>query len=409
MPSNILIVAIAFPPDPITGAARPGRFAKYLPQFGYRAEVIAGSASVRENTASVRRVPHAEPAWGDRLAYRAADMLQRRLLPYNDSVPWATAAFREARRLYQSTGPLPVISSSPPLGCHLAGLRLKRRYGVPWIADFRDPLLGNPFRTRRWFFPCDPWAEKLIFEHADAIVANTDAVADSWKSRYPMFEKKIELIWNGFDPQQPIQPEPLPPRPYRILAHVGSLYGGRHPAILIRSLDRLIRASRLQPSSLRLQLIGPVDDNVRESQRMVFDALAAHGCLDMSAGTVSPKQALEASATADYLLLLDLNEQNTKLQVPAKLFEYIRIGRPILAFTGRESPVERILSRSGILFRCIAPDTPEGEVDQIVGDFLALPTDPRSPSDWFNDTFNGISQTRHLAEILNRVGACAHV
>ena len=408
MPASILLVAIAFPPDPITGAARPGRFAKYLPQFGYQVKVIAGSGSVRENTDSVRRVPYAEPGWADRLSYRAAELLQRRFLPYNDSIPWAAAAFREARRLYPSTGPLAVISSSPPLGCHLVGLRLKLRYGIPWIADFRDPLLGNPFRTRRWFFPCDPWAEKLIFQHANAVVANTDSVADAWKSRYPMFEKKIELIWNGFDPQQPIQPEPLPVRPYRILAHVGSLYGGRHPAALIQSLDRLIRAGRLDASTLRLQLLGPMDEGLLNS-RGIFDTLAAHGCLDLRAVTVSPEKALEASATADYLLLLDLNRQNSKLQVPAKLFEYIRIGRPILAFTGSQSPVERILARSGILFRCVAPETPEAEIDRIVSDFLALPCDPRSPSEWFNATFNGLFQTQHLATILKRVGAGADV
>lgn len=403
--SPVLFLAIAFPPDPITGAARPGRFARYLPAFGYRPRIIARrDPAVPDPDAAVHRIPLENPGAGDRFALAFTDLIQRYLLPYSDSFPWAAVAYRHARRIFRQQGPCAVLSTSPPIGLHLAALRLKLRYGVPWIADFRDPLLGNPFRTRRWWFPLDRILENLVFRHADAVIANTDALGELWRARHPRWKHKIEVIWNGFDPQQPIQAEPLPPRPYRVLSHAGSLYGGRHPVSLLRSVDRLITAGRLDPAMLRLQFIGTVDPGLVDRHRTAFDAVAAHGCLDLDTRTVSPEQATRASATADYLLLLDLNQHNTNLQVPAKLFEYIRIGRPVLAFTGPDSPVERILSRSGIPFRSISPEASDNVVDQSVLEFLSLPPDPSPPGEWFTTTFNGIEQTRHLAGILRKIG-----
>ncbi len=402
--SPVLFLALAFPPDPITGAARPGRFYKYLPQFGYRPEVIAlRNPAQPEPDAAVHRLPLENPGRGDRMALAAGNWIQRHFLPYADSIPWSTVAFRQGDRLFRAGGARPILSTSPPIGTHVAALRLKQRWNVPWIADFRDPLLGNPFRNRRWFFPFDPMLERAIFRSADAIIANTDTLADMWRARYPQWERKIEVIWNGFDPRQPIAAEPLPERPYRVLTHAGSLYGGRHPVLLLRAIERLIAAGRLDPATLRLRFIGTVDAGLIERHQAAFDTLSARGCLEVNGKTVSPQEATYASATSDYLLLLDLNESNMNVQVPAKIFEYVRIGRPILAFTATNSPVERILSGSEVLFRAISPAAPEEQIDRTVLEFLTLPTEPRDPGPWFTSHFDGIAQTEKLAGILRRI------
>jgi len=133
-----------------------------------------------------------------------------------------------------------VVSTSPPVATHLVARRLKRRFGVPWVADFRDPLRGNPFRTRRWFFPYDALLERMLFRNADALIANTDTLAEMWNRRYPEFSGKMSVIWNGFDPEDRIAPAVKASRGRRVLAHVGTLYGGRHPGRVLSSLVRLI-------------------------------------------------------------------------------------------------------------------------------------------------------------------------
>ncbi|MEO6809981.1 MAG: glycosyltransferase, partial [Isosphaeraceae bacterium] len=296
-----------------------------------------------------------------------------------------------------------VLSTSPPVGSHLVALELKRRHGLPWVADFRDPLRGNPFRTRRWFFPYDGPLERLFFRQADALIANTDTMANLWRRHHRKIDGKVSVIWNGFDPEDQFDPTPPDSGSRRVLAHVGALYGRRHPGRLLASLVRLILAGELAADRVGVKLVGPIDGDCLEVNREAVDSLRSWGCLDYDGKQVSRDDARRAGLSADYLLLLDLNEQEVDLQVPAKIFEYVRIGRPILAFTRRGSPVERILKGSGVPYRAIHHDADDATVDDAVRGIFNLPASSTRPSPWFEEQFDGRNQTRALAGILDRV------
>jgi glycosyltransferase involved in cell wall biosynthesis len=395
------VISKSFPPDPMSGAARVGRFCTYLPRHGFRPIVVtAAHSAVSRDEPWVFRVRVGESQGLDRLISALATWTQRRLLPYNDSFPLACLAFRTASRLVRTARPVAVFSTSPPPPLHLTALLIKLRHHLPWIADFRDPLLGNPFRRRRWLFPFDRIVEGLTFRYADRLIANTDALAAQWRQRHPRHAHKIHVIWNGFDPAHELPAARLPERSYCVLAHIGSLYGARNPGRLLTSLSRLIARGDLRPERLRVRLIGRVDEGLVERHRHEMDALAPYGCLEWDTRMVTPEEATAAAVSADYLLLLDITEGDSSVQVPAKLFEYIRIGRPILAFTRTDSPVHRILQQSGILFRTVPPDAADPDVDQTFIDFLSLSSERRPPGDWFRMTFDGAEQTRVLAGLI---------
>ncbi len=398
----VLILATAFPPDAVSGAARPGRFAKYLPQFGYEPIVICQSGPGQVfGSESVRRVPPPTPGRKARLLDGLGRLTQRFLLPYNDGLEWTAHLLAEAEALLARRPIAAVLSTSPPVATHLGALWLKRRHGLPWVADFRDPLWGNPFRSRRWPFPYDAPLERLLFRHANALIANTDQAAEMWRRRHRGLGSKVSVIWNGFDPEDRVEPFPPPPGERRVLAHVGTLYGRRHPGRLLGSLARLIDAGSLSPGQFRVRLVGPLEESWISEHRGAVEALRSRGSLEYDGRTVSPDEARRVGAQADYLLLLDLNEQDASLQVPAKLFEYIRLGRPILAFTGRQSPTERILRDSGVPYRVVPHGADDLEVDRQVRELFDLPTDPARPSPWFEEHFDGRNQTRALAAILD--------
>src|SRR5207244_4364454 len=106
---------------------------------------------------------------------------------------------------------------------------------------------------------------------------------------------------------------------------------------------------------------------------------------------------------SDYLLLLDGNQQNVGYTVPAKIFEYIRVGRPILAVTSPESPVDRILDRSGVPFVCIYPHDSTSDVDLKLSGFFRLSNQPRPASAWFREQFDGERQAAQLGNILEKI------
>jgi hypothetical protein len=104
---------------------------------------------------------------------------------------------------------------------------------------------------------------------------------------------------------------------------------------------------------------------------------------------------------ADQLMLADNNDSNVGHTVPAKLFEYIRVGRPILALTAFGSPVERILALSGVPFVTLSPELDEDMIDGRVVDFLKLPSQPVRVSEHFSTQFNGRNQARTLASLID--------
>jgi hypothetical protein len=401
---SVLLLARWYPPENASGAARPYRFARYLPRFGYEPRVVA--AALKDEPPEkdkVRRTPAAHSPFRDRLFSRVAQGMQRWLLPYNDQLPWTPHAVAAAIRWWREQPFETVFSTSPPVAAHLAAMELKRRLGVRWVADFRDPLRDNPFRTHRWIFPYDAIVEREILRRADAVVANTDAMANLWRARYPQWQRKIHTIWNGYDPADEIAAAPIDSRrPYRVIAHVGTLYGGRHPAALLASLERLIARGSLAPDAIHVHLTGVIENGLIERHRDTFEALARRGLLEYG-GLLPPAEARRVLATSDYLLLLDLNERDTGLQVPGKIFEYIRIGRPILVFTAAGSPVHEIMKNSGIPHRFVFTGATPADTDREVLSFLGLPTAPARPSEWFRDQFDCIAQTATLARLLRGV------
>jgi glycosyltransferase involved in cell wall biosynthesis len=395
--------AYYFPPGIYTGAKRPFRFAKHLRQCGYTAHVI--TADEQTDAAPWK---HATQTPGEcvsrpaRAGSAGAALLQR-FLPYNDQLPWVAHAVSAAIPAIASSQSSVILSTSPPVACHVAALITKRRTGLPWVADFRDSVYGNPSRTRKWGWLWDKPVDYLIAAEADAIIANTDTAGEMLRRRYPQFASKVFVIWNGFDPDSALTARPIPSRKHRVIVHAGSIYGQRHPSALLASLDRLFTKGEMSPEQIRLRLIGhfyPDEPWVTQSK---FHKLLERGCVEYTEDLISPECAAEEIAQADYLLLLDINDRQAGLQVPGKLFEYIQIGRPVIAFTARNSLSERILSKSGVRSVCIYPDMSEDQVDHCIRSALNMPTEPLASSEWFQHTFNGRLQAEALAAILDKV------
>jgi hypothetical protein len=319
---------------------------------------------------------------------------------HSDRLDWTAYAVAAAEPYLQEGQIKVLISSTPPVSNHLAALYLKKKYPrVKWVADFRDPLAGSPFRIGYRLQWLDTWLERAIFVNADLVTAVTDAIAEEWQERYPEWKDKIRVIWNAFDPDEDFGPQPHPPRDHCLMTHVGDLYGERHPGLLLSAWARLIARGRLDPKANRLSLIGPIETSALASTP-AFTLLEQLAVLSYNNRRIPRPEAMQAIAQADQLLLLDLNAHNIGHTVPAKLFDYLRSGHPILALTPRSSVVRSILAKSGVPNVCIAPDETESEIDEKVGVFFDLATEPVRPNSWFWDTFDGRRQTAALAGIL---------
>jgi len=395
---DLLLLTYTFPPDNTAAAIRPGQLRHYLPQLGYQPHVVASSFEGGSNIDPfVHRVPGDHEPRRTAFESRLAAWVMRNLAPYDDRLPWIPYAGRAAADVIRSRPIDAVFSTSPFLAAHFAALVLKLRTGLPWIADFQDPIRDNPFRTRRWFFPYDTIVERLFFRFADRLIANTDTVAEAWRARYPKLSDKISVLWNSFDPREECSIKPRPERKHRLLAHIGSLYGDRHPAQLLATLERLA----IQPSKVRVKLVGPIEPNLLQRLQSLFDRASQKALLEYDNHLVDRAEALKETGEADYLLLLDLNAKNASFQLPSKLLDYVRFGKPVLGYTPKNSPSERILADSGLTFVAVDPTEDAKSQDAKVAAFLDLGIEPQIASSQFVEKFSAETQARIVAGLLD--------
>jgi hypothetical protein len=397
---EVLIIAYYFPPQNTAGAARPSRFHKYLPEFGYRTQVISAAAPAGDSSwRDVRRTSQAGAFWPVAVGSFAGRVVQHFSRRYSDRLPWTALALSTAKESVAEDVRV-VLSTHPPLATHLVGWRIKRRYGAKWVADFRDPVYVPGTKDAHSYAAR---IEPAIFRNADCIIANTDAAAEMWRSRYPHARQKIHTIWNGYDPQEVLSLPPLPRRGFRCLTHTGDMYGVRQPVVLLRSLTRLFTAGVLDPREIRVRLVGPVQESLAFLDMPEFRRLRETGVLECDGCLVPRSEALRAMGESDYLLLLDLWLFNRNVQVPSKLFDYVRFGRPVLAFTTPDSPAERILRDSQIRYECVFSHDSDGEVDRKIAAFLKEPSSYAAPSPWFGEAFNGRTQAQALSRIIDEL------
>ena len=396
----VIFIAYYYPPDVQSGAARPHRLAKYLQRLGHPVEVCAAAwVSGVEAQGNVHRLRSGSVRHINKGAAALVERAFRQTLFVHDpggTWAWRVAAY--ARRWMNSPVPPVVISTGPPATTHWAAYLIRRRYGVRWIADFRDPMRGNPFRPGRMAELADGWLEPLIFRNADALIANTDTVRALWQQQYPAYANRMHVLWNGFDPEEDLPQLPLPERSWRELSHTGVIYGDRDPHLVLRSFARLVDSKRLTSERYRIRFVGTRTGDLANPD--LVQHLLSLGCLQIE-DAVPRADAQRIMSTSDYLLLLDVISGKAGLQVPAKLFEYIRTGRPILASTKRDSPVDRILKASGVSYTGLYNDGNEEATDAALLDFLTRPATLAKPSQWFQDNFDAHRQADQLSALIN--------
>src|SRR5262245_58863134 len=139
---TVLVLTYYFPPLAASGSYRLLGFARHLPRFGWRVAVVSPAELPWESLdpALEGRVPPETIVY--RVPYPRWPRLLRRFLP---GALWLPAARRAAGRAVRELRPDVVLTSGPPHWAHLLGLSLKRRYRLPWVADFRDPWASIPF------------------------------------------------------------------------------------------------------------------------------------------------------------------------------------------------------------------------------------------------------------------------
>jgi glycosyltransferase involved in cell wall biosynthesis len=347
-----------------SGLQRPLSLARYLPAYGWEPAVLTAGPRAYE---SVDPVSAASLPSGLTVV-RAPALDARRHLAIGGWYPdwlaipdrwttWALGAIPAGLALIRRFKPDLIWSTYPLATAHLIGLALHRWSGLPWIADFRDPMVEQV--GGEWF-PADGRlrrarlrVEQLVARHAAGTTFCTGTARDIYLDRHRAIlaarptRQAAEVIANGFDPEPFAAAEaeqPVRSSGRRLtLVHSGTLYPGpdRDPGAFLTALHAL-RGSGALPAGLRVILRATGFDAI---YRPRIDSLGLGDCVEL-APAVSYQAALREMLDADGLLLFQGHTSNPA--VPAKVYEYLRAGRPILALVDAKGETAGLLRRAGV-------------------------------------------------------------
>ena len=365
---RVLLIADAYPPRPGIGSVRPGGLAKYLPSFGWeplvltrrlpdgprpRARVIEtayrSSAEVWQARLGLDvtlafshqldklPLPLASTPRFNRLYLRLIRRGQS-LMSYPDSVKgWIPFALRAITEVGPRGGVDAILSTGPPVSCHLIARRAKDILGCAWVADFRDLWTQNqyyPYGAVRRFV--EERLERKTLRAADALVTVSAPLADLLRGRYQ--PQPIHCIPNGFDPDEFPLGSYEPVKCFSI-TYTGSFYQGkRSPELLFTVIEDLLREGILPRTAVQLHFYGPRDPwllALIERYRLK-DVVTCHGYVPRSVS-------LRAQRASQLLLLPRWDDPREAGVFTGKVFEYLGARRPIIALGGPPGVVPDLL------------------------------------------------------------------
>lgn len=433
---RVLLVSYHFPPVGGAGVQRPAKFARYLPEFGWDVSVLqcsnpsvplldpsllsdlpADLVTVKARTLepgyaakSASGVSGASSPGGMRtmiggVIRRVATMV----LQPDPQVLWLPAARRAGRELLGRLPHHAILATAPSYSNLVLGATLKRHSGLPLLADYRDEWdVSSAYWENA---PRDAVSRRVqaalqrrVLRSADAVIATTKAstLRLAERAREAGAHPHTECIYNGWDPgdlAEAAHAAPaIAPDPTRFrLVYTGTLWNLTSIAPVVQAVEQLATSHPALAARLELVILG----RKTPDQEQLLSRLQATPTVVHLPGYAPHPVALATMQSADALLLLLSDVPGAERVAPAKLFEYLAVGRPMLAVTpdGETAGIVRSVETDG--WRAARDVT---GITQWLVDRLEGRSAPALPGrDTARASFQRRPQAEQLARLLDRV------
>ncbi|EFK33389.1 Uncharacterised protein [Chryseobacterium gleum] len=379
---KILIITYYWPPAGGPGVQRWLKFAKYLPEFGWKPIIYTPEnpsyplldetlmKDVPENIEIVRT-----KIWEP---YQLAEKLNKSNKKFkagqfdvgknqswksklsiwvrgNFFIPdarvfWVNPSVKFLEKYLKENNIGTVVTSGPPHSLHLIGLGLKNKMPeLKWIADFRDPWTEiSYYKHLKLTKSSDKkhrQLESAVFRNADITLATSYTDAENFRKA----GANAVCITNGFDESdsgkkaegQNIEKANLQIRQAFTLSYIGVLEQLRNPENLWKALDELIREHAEFAADFKLKFVGRIDDKILKS--IENSSLKNH---ILNLGYLAHGKAVEEMQHSDMLLITNFPNESSRGIIPGKIFEYLASGKQILSFGPDKADVAKILEET---------------------------------------------------------------
>ena len=234
-----------------------------------------------------------------------------------------------------------IISSGPPHTTHLIARNIKRKTGIKWIADFRDPWTNVEYYSQ---LKLSKWADKKHKVLEQSVLKEADRILTvSWHWAKDLSDlsdgKQTATITNGFDEEDfLLDKNTILHDTTFSLGHFGTLVQDRNAESLWKTLALLSEKIPAFKDDLEIKLAGHIDN-------IVLNQLKQYGLLDKlkRIDYMPHEEVVKAMAASQVLLLMVNNSDNALGHIPGKTFEYLAARRPVICIGPLKGDSARII------------------------------------------------------------------
>lgn len=376
---KVLMIAYIFPPLGGSGVQRTLKYAKYLRDFNYEPIIVAvgkvstpylKDESLSEEVPKDMEIIRVDEPSGcgnydiDYLLKLYRDMVSDTNLTnqyvnilvknnngsnYNYySMPdvnsaWGIRVLQNINKLVDFDSIDVIYSTSGPYTDHMVAYELKNIYKKPWVADFRDEWTNNPYFNyddNNLFSRMTRCMETSIVKKCDRLITVTSISRENYIDIFSVGENKVRCITNGYDEEdfKDINSSIEKNSKFNII-HNGLFYLEITPETLLKAVNELISSGII--SKEKMQIIFSYTENKDKWEKYIKDN-------DMSEIVqfkeyMGHRESIQLAINCDVLLLVLGHGEKKKSVYTGKVFEYLRMKKPILALVPKESLVDKLI------------------------------------------------------------------
>jgi glycosyltransferase involved in cell wall biosynthesis len=359
------MVAYYFPPDAAVGGKRIARFCHYLPSHGIQPSILTldqkscASLDLSFAKSDEFQIERARPSSTPLEWYKRASQSRNGTVSQSETIAdsprksrlvslvsrnaialltipdkqwgWYLPAVRVGTNLIRRHKFDAIMSSGPPWTAHAVGHKLSQKFKIPWIADFRDAWVSDHWRDEfpEWRDKVDWHIENRWLKNSALVLTTTERLRESLLATHRKVpESRIITITNGFDGDiLPQERQPVGTKDKTVFLHTGELYRGRRIDTFCSAMNRLLKKGAFGLKPPQVVFIGDIDPEIERTARAAAPELFDANMVQFRP-PVSWKAVQSELAGADVLLLVQGDHPTA---IPAKFFEYLQNGKPILA------------------------------------------------------------------------------
>jgi len=266
------------------------------------------------------------------------------VFPPDSQVRWIPSLYKTARIIILKKKIDLVFTYGNPHSIHLAGYLIKMKFHLPWVVGYDDEWSQHPWRNPlfKWQKRLDRWMERKVLLTTDRVIASTPSYRTLYSQLVPQnMAHKFKAITYSYDENDFKLNRKTQSQNYINFIYTGSLYGDQTPLYILKALKQLIENRLFPIKKIRVTFAGMVAHELQP----LFKDIELNSIITYH-GVCTYRDSIKYIQNADVLILI-VSSTRGKGNIPAKTFDYIASGKPILALVPPNGDTAEIIRRTG--------------------------------------------------------------